>query len=266
MHTGHVSVAISSPRLVDAVDIARAALVAEGENPGAHTGAAAEGEYAAAHYFDAQVPGYRGWQWCVVVAGAPDSSEVTVSEVALLPAGDALLAPDWVPWVKRVAPGDLGPGDLLAAPEDDPRLVPGQVDTQDVSPLDVDEVGQVSVEIGLGRQRLLSFEGRADAAQRWYDGDFGPTSTMARNARHACGTCGFYLPVAGALHAGFGVCANELSADGHVVSAEYGCGAHSDVKAPEGGGSPAYDAFDDGAIEVVARPAEPVGSDGQSHA
>ncbi|WOC12925.1 DUF3027 domain-containing protein [Gordonia sp. MP11Mi] len=257
-----MSVAISSPRLVDAVDVARAALVAEGEQPGAHTGVTAEGDYAAAHYFDAQLNGYRGWQWCVVVAGAPDSSEVTVSEVALLPAGDALLAPDWVPWVQRVAPGDLGPGDLLAAPADDPRLVPGQIDTQDVSLIDADEVGQVAAEIGLGRDRLLSLEGRSDAAQRWYDGDFGPASPMARNARHACGTCGFYLPVAGALHSGFGVCANELSADGHVVSAEYGCGAHSDVKAPSGGGSPAYDAFDDGAIEVVARPAESVGSDG----
>ncbi|GEE01095.1 hypothetical protein nbrc107696_15410 [Gordonia spumicola] len=248
-----MSVAFESPRLVDAVDVARAALVAEGEQPGPHTGARAEGEYAAAHYFDAGLPGYRGWQWCVVVAGAPESSEVTVSEVALLPGGGALLAPDWVPWNERIAPGDLGPGDQLAAPADDPRLVPGQIDTEDVSPLDADEVGQVNAAIGLGRKRLLSFEGRADAAARWFDGDFGPASPMARGARHSCGSCGFYLPIAGALHAGFGVCANEFAADGRAVSVEYGCGAHSDVTAPTGAGSPAYDAFDDGAVEIVAR-------------
>jgi len=248
-----VTVAFEAPRLVDAVDVARAALVAEGEQPGAHTGARAEGDYAATHYFDAELPGYRGWQWCVVVAGAPDSAEVTVSEVALLPGGGALLAPDWVPWVERIAPGDLGPGDQLAAPADDPRLVPGQIDTEDVSLIDADEIGQVDAEIGLGRRRLLSFEGRTDAAQRWFDGEYGPASAMARNARHSCGTCGFYLPIAGALHSGFGVCANEFAADGRAVSVEYGCGAHSDVTEPSGAGSPAYDAFDDGAIEIVAQ-------------
>ncbi len=53
---------------------------------------------------------------------------------------------------------------------------------------------------------------------------------MARNAPAHCGTCGFYLSLAGALQAGFGVCGNEISgADGRVVSVEYGCGAHSEV-------------------------------------
>ncbi|MBM7367491.1 DUF3027 domain-containing protein [Gordonia hydrophobica] len=237
--------------LVDAVAFARDALIADGEKPGDHLGARAEGDYAATHYFAAQVPGYRGWQWCVVVAGAPDATGLTVSEAVLLPGDDALLAPEWVPWVDRVAPGDLGPGDMLAAPEDDPRLVPGQIDTLDVDPVDRDQVGQVAGEIGLGRKRLLSFDGRADAAQRWYDGEFGPASAMARSARHSCGTCGFYLPIVGALHGAFGVCANELAADGRAVSADYGCGAHSDVRPVTGGGSPAYDAYDDGAIEVV---------------
>ena len=27
----------------------------------------------------------------------------------------------------------------------------------------------------------------------------------------------------------FGVCTNEYSADGHVVAASYGCGAHADT-------------------------------------
>jgi hypothetical protein len=54
---------------------------------------------------------------------------------------------------------------------------------------------------------------------------------MARHAPAHCGTCGFYLPLAGSLAAGFGVCGNEITdTDGRVVSVEYGCGAHSQVK------------------------------------
>ena len=55
----------------------------------------------------------------------------------------------------------------------------------------------------------------------------------------------------------FGACVNEFSADGRVVDAEYGCGAHSDTPAPAGAGSPLYDPFDDGVLEVVEPPAPP---------
>ncbi|WP_439031952.1 DUF3027 domain-containing protein [Gordonia terrae] len=247
-------------RLLAAVDIARSALLDEGQRPGAHRRSVAEGDWAAAHYFDAELTGYRGWQWCVVLAGSPGSDEITLSEVVLLPGDGSLLAPPWVPWSERVASGDLGVGDLLAAEPDDPRLVPNQIDTGDEfrfesDSAEPDDIGQVAGELGLGRKRLLSREGRADAAQRWYDGDFGPTSEMAQAAPYACCTCGFYVPLAGALRAGFGACTNEYAADGRVVSAEYGCGAHSDVQGPKGEGSPAYDAYDDGAVEIIARAA-----------
>jgi hypothetical protein len=53
----------------------------------------------------------------------------------------------------------------------------------------------------------------------------------------------------------FGVCCNELAADGRVVDFFYGCGAHSDTPAPPGTGSPAFDPYDDGVIEVVDFPA-----------
>lgn len=251
-------------RLLAAVDIARSALLDEGQRPGAHRRSVAEGDWAAAHYFDAELTGYRGWQWCVVLAGSPGSDEITLSEVVLLPGDGSLLAPPWVPWSERVASGDLAPGDLLAAEPDDPRLVPNQIDTGDEfrfesESVEPDDIGQVAGELGLGRKRLLSPEGRAEAAQRWYDGDFGPGSEMAQAAPYSCCTCGFYVPLAGALRAGFGACTNELAVDGRVVSAEYGCGAHSDVQGPKGNGSPAYDAYDDGAIEVVeiSRDAEP---------
>jgi hypothetical protein len=55
----------------------------------------------------------------------------------------------------------------------------------------------------------------------------------------------------------FGVCGNELSADGQVVDFEYGCGAHSDTPAPAGTGSPIYEPFDDGVLDVSVKPAEP---------
>jgi len=51
------------------------------------------------------------------------------------------------------------------------------------------------------------------------------------------------------------VCGNELSADGHVVDTQYGCGAHSDTPAPAGTGSALYEPYDDGVLEVTEKPA-----------
>ena len=85
----------------------------------------------------------------------------------------------------------------------------------------------------------------------------GTTATTARSRRWrgrpgACAaTAASTLPLAGALGTMFGVCANELAADGHVVESEYGCGAHSDTPQPPGTGSPLYDPFDDGVLDVV---------------
>src|SRR5690606_6684289 len=139
------------------------------------------------------------------------------------------------------------PGDLLAPPADDPRLVPGYVANGDP------EVDELALEVGLGRPKVLSPEGRAEAAERWY-AEHGPDTDMAKAAPGTCGTCGFYLPLAGALRAAFGVCGNAMGADGTVVHVDYGCGAHSDVELPTGGGSPRYEAYDDAAVDLV--PAE----------
>ncbi len=236
------------PILAEAVDLARRALLElQPTGVGEHLGVTGENECAATHHFAATLPGYRGWQWEVVVAAAPDAEYATVSESALLPGPDALVAPDFVPWDQRIRPGDLAPGDLLAPRVDDPRLVPGYLETGD--PV-VDEVCE---EIGLGRRQVLSREGRVEAAERWYS-EFGPDTEMARSAPGTCGVCGFFVPLAGALRAAFGVCANAMGADGRVVHVEYGCGAHSDTEMPTGAGSPLYEAYDDAAIEVV--PAE----------
>lgn len=235
--------------LVDAVDLALAAVVECSEGGvGAYLGVTSEDEFAATHRFAADMPGYRGWQWAVVVAAGPSDSHATVSELALLPGPDALVAPSWLPWDQRIRPGDLSVGDLLAPPADDPRLVPGYVATGDP------EVDDVALELGFGRTQVLGLEGRLDAAQRWFDGEFGPGAEMAKAAPANCGTCGFFLPLAGSLHSAFGVCGNELSADGRVVSVSYGCGAHSDTALPLGAGSPQFAAYDDGAMELTPRP------------
>ncbi|MBP2340531.1 DUF3027 domain-containing protein [Saccharothrix coeruleofusca] len=245
------------PVLADqaAVRFARAAAQEEAgaERVGAHVGVLAEDEVSATHLFEAEHAGYRGWNWAVTIAHAGPGTPLSISEVVLLPGQDALVAPQWVPWNERVRAGDLGVGDLLPPKEDDPRLVPGYVASDDPA------VEEVALEVGLGRVRVLSREGVLDAAQRWQGGDFGPRSDMARSAPAHCGTCGFYTRLAGSLGAAFGVCANELTpADGHVVHVEYGCGAHSEVEVEGGPMVPVADVvYDDAELEVEPTGAEP---------
>lgn len=213
--------------LVDAVGLAREAAVEEAgaEQVGEHAGIQHEDAVSASHHFEARVPGYHGWHWSVTVATAGPGTPVTVSEVVLTPGPDALVAPKWVPWERRVRAGDLGVGDLLPTDGDDPRLVPAYLRSDDPA------VEEVAHEAGLGRVQVLSRFGRLEAASRWRGSEFGPRSDMARSAPATCGTCGFYLPLAGSLRAAYGACGNEISpADGHVVNVEYGCGAHSEVE------------------------------------
>lgn len=220
--------------LVAAVDVARAAAVDEaGEQAvGEHLGVVMEDERLATHTFTCLNPAYSGWQWTVTLARAPRAKLVTVSEVVLLPGPGALTAPEWVPWSERVRPGDLGPGDVLPTPAEDLRLVPGLTGEDDLeSVASRAPIHPAQWEIGLGRARVLSPVGRDDAADRWVEGDFGPTAPMARQAPLECATCGFLLPIGGPLGQQFAVCANVMSpADGHVVALSYGCGAHSEVE------------------------------------
>jgi pyruvate/2-oxoglutarate dehydrogenase complex dihydrolipoamide acyltransferase (E2) component len=235
-----------------AVELARAAIV-EGsgdDTVGEYLGVGYEDPTSATHRFLAHLPGYQGWQWAVVVAGYPGTDHATVSEVVLVPGPGSLLAPEWLPWDQRVRPGDLNPGDLLAPSSDDPRLVPGYLASGDP------QLDETAAEIGLGRRQVMSAWGRAQAAERWHDGDYGPRAQMAQSTKRICRDCGFFLPLAGSLGAMFGVCGNELSADGHIVDFQYGCGAHSDTPASAGSGSPMYDPFDDGVLDVSEKPAE----------
>lgn len=216
--------------LASAVDLARAAAEEVAELPGLvgeHLGVVVEGERLISHRFAATATGYRGWHWTVTLARPPRAKAATVCEVDLLPGDDAVLAPAWVPWAERVRPGDLGPHDVLPYQPDDERLEPGYAATGDA---DADAVA--IYELGLGRARVLSPEGRGAASGRWYSGSRGPMAPVALAASAPCSTCGFLTLLAGSLRTAFGVCTNEWSPDdGRVVSMDHGCGAHSETEA-----------------------------------
>nr|WP_203707591.1 DUF3027 domain-containing protein [Asanoa iriomotensis] len=232
-----------------AVDLARAAITdVDAAEVGAHLDVVAEGERLVTHYFACEMPGYRGWRWAVTVTRVSRSKHVTVCETVLLPGPDALQAPGWVPWQDRLQPGDLGVGDLLLTPADDDRLVPGYTLSEDPA------VDEVAWELGLGRPRVMSKEGREETAQRWYDGDHGPDAAISTAAPSAarCVSCGFYLPLAGALRQAFGVCGNMFAPDdGRAVSSDHGCGAHSEALAENAPAEELPTVYDDGEVESV---------------
>lgn len=187
----------------------------------------AEADAIASYYFACTLDGYPGWRWAVTVVDLGDNP--TVDEAVLLPTEDAITAPVWVPYRDRIQPGDLSPGDILPTDEDDLRLVPGYFAGDD--DVDTAMMKLVQDEVGLGRSRVLSPDGRDQAAQRWYDGEHGPHVPLAQSAPSRCGSCGFLVRLAGPLNTMFGVCANALANDdGRVVSLDHGCGAHSEAQ------------------------------------
>lgn len=215
--------------LAAAIDFARRSLIEDvpASQVGDHLGVTAEATgsgTATTHRFAATLAGYVGWYWAVSLSRVPEDDRITVNEVVLLPGDGAIQVAPWVPWAKRLRSEDLHPGDLVPTDPADERLVPGYTLSDDP------QVEAVAWELGLGRERVLSREGRLDAAARWRNGSYGDHAAMARHAPAHCGSCGFYLPLGGSMQAMFGACANEISpADGHVVAADYGCGAHSDA-------------------------------------
>jgi hypothetical protein len=251
------------PLCAAAVDLARQVAVEVGGNRvGGHLGVEADEDLVVTHSFATTDPAYVGWRWAVTVARAADTDEVTVDEVVLLPGSGALLAPAWVPWSERVQPGDLAPGDLLPPKPDDIRLVPAYADPE------AELAAEAFWELGLNRPRVLSIEGREDAAERWYDGDRGPTSPMARQAPGQCLDCGFRIALAGGLGSLFGVCANALSPDdGRVVSLDHGCGAHSETAVElTHGDTAAGMVVEDEELELVAAGPSPEDETPDGHA
>ena len=113
----------TDPTLREAVELAReaAASVAEVGTVGEHLGMEMVDERLATHYFACSATSYRGWRWAVSVARVSRSKTVTVCETDLVPGEGALLSPSWVPYASRLAPGDLGPGDVTPYLDADPK-------------------------------------------------------------------------------------------------------------------------------------------------
>lgn len=234
-----VPVATLERRSVDtvtatAVDSARAALLEDVEptDVGDHLGHQVDGHRVVTHLFACTRRGYQGWHWAVTLTRASRQRKVTVVEIALLPGDDAITAPAWVPYRERIRPGDMSAGDLLPVADDDARLVPTYCFGDD--PLDADAKAQirtVAKDLGLGRVRTLSPEGRDAIVERWYTSDAGPESPIAKSAPDKCWSCGFLVRLAGPMGETFGVCANgDANDDGRAVSLDHGCGAHSEVR------------------------------------
>ncbi len=213
----------------DAADFARAAALEDAKNEkyvGALISIDSDDDHVATYLFEAFLPGYVGWRWAVTVAKVDADSVATICDVVLLPGSEALLAPDWIPYSSRITAEDVGVGTIVPTAPDDPRLVP----TNNVLPSDEELDLHELFELGAGRVRVLSIEGRDQAAKRWIEGDRGPNAPIAQYAPKNCGSCGFYLPIAGSFRQAFGVCANAISPeDARVVSVNHGCGAHSEA-------------------------------------
>ena len=233
----------------EAIGLARDA--AESDDPGLvgeHLGFEADEPRVVTHYFATLDPAYVGWRWAVTVARASRAKTATVDDVVLLPGAEAVLAPEWVPWSDRRRPGDLGAGDLLPTAADDRRLVPTYMTTDD------DDEAAVAYEVGLGRERLMSYEGRLETADRWYAGEPGPRAEVARSAPASCASCGFFLPLAGGLRQAFGACANEFAPDdGKVVAVDHGCGAHSEAIVVPVSPPPPPPLIDEAGYDIVER-------------
>jgi hypothetical protein len=212
------------------LELARSAAIADAgnsESVGADVSVEIDDDARVETYlFEANLAGYKGWRWCVTVAIVDKKSEPTICDVVLLPGPDALVAPEWIPYRDRIQPGDVGVGDIVPSALDDTRLVPSVHSLIADEDLDVMQV----FDLGLGRARVMSIEGRDQASKRWYESDRGPQSPIAQSAPKPCSSCAFFLPIAGSLRAAFGVCANAISPeDARVVSVDHGCGAHSEA-------------------------------------
>jgi len=233
------------------------------EAVGEHLGTEAVGDRVVTHFFACQDRAYTGWQWAVTVTRAPRSKVITVDECELLPGSEALLAPAWVPWHDRLRPGDVGIGDLLPASADDERLVSlitldGDVvadwfsphtdsEDQDAGPAEPSELPAP------GRVRVMSALGRDDTAERWYETDHGPRTPLSHAAPANCVSCGFFVPLSGGLGRLFGACGNAYAPDdGRVVSADHGCGAHSEAVRTSGAAraTPVIDEFGYDLVEL----------------
>jgi hypothetical protein len=224
-----IDIEVNKSDIFGALDLAKKAAIEDAgksEYVGEFYSIDSDEDRVATYLFEAKLPGYHGWRWGVTIAKIDDASKPTICDVVLLPGTQALLAPNWVPYSQRIQPGDLGVGDVVPTAPDDERLTPAYAALPGEEELDIAQL----FEFGLGRARVLSIVGRDAASKRWYEGDRGPRTPIAKAAPKPCVSCGFFIPIAGSLRTAFGVCSNAISPeDARVVSFDHGCGAHSEA-------------------------------------
>jgi hypothetical protein len=131
--------------LLAAVDVARAALleITPADTIGDPVGHIVEGEHVLSLLFDCTMSGYPGWHWTVSLSRIDGEREVSVLETELMPGGDALLAPEWVPWSDRLADyrtaQELAAAVALADEVDALDVLEGDEDDEDEDDDDEDE-------------------------------------------------------------------------------------------------------------------------------
>ena len=110
---------VADERLLHAHDLALDALreITPADTIGPAAGHVVEDDNVVSLRFHTRLAGYPGWHWTVTVA-VVDDAEPTVLEAELLPGEGALLAPDWVPWAKRLAEYQAAQAAAAAAGEE----------------------------------------------------------------------------------------------------------------------------------------------------
>lgn len=139
---------VADAALLAARDIALAALheITPADTVGPPAGHTVEADGSVSLLFENRLPGYPGWYWTATIARV-DDAEPTVLETELMPGGGALLAPEWVPWVERLAEyrahqaelasqGDDSSDDDDDDDDDDDLLDDGEPDAIDYDELD----------------------------------------------------------------------------------------------------------------------------------
>ena len=197
------------------------------EAVGEHLGGPRRGDRRRHPLLRRQHGGYRGWRWAVTAGLRGRRPPVTVSEVVLLPgAGRA----------GRAGLGALARAGAARRPRRRrpaahparrrPRSCPA------TSPRTTPRSRSVAREVGLGRPTgAVPRAAATTPPSAGTTATHGPGSDMARSAPAHCGTCGFFLPLAGvaARRRSASAATSTRPRDGAVVAVEFGCGAHSDV-------------------------------------
>ena len=157
---------------------------------GDHLEVVADADLIATHLFACTKPGYVGWRWAVNVTRVADSDVVTVNETVLLGTGPSL-SPSGSHGTSELPPVTLE-SEMCCRPHlttfgyfpDIPASIRRHRD---------DDLRPVLWELGLGRVRVLSVEGRGKPPNVGRMATTVPNSPIAKAATDQCSTCGFLV-------------------------------------------------------------------------